>query len=1009
MYGATLLMIGLLGAAGPNEYSRSLASKNLDQATLDAEGYGEKKALKREDDGLRITLAPGEAETGWKTPQQLRIGGDFKITANLLIKTLPKPAQEDGVAVGLAIAFQDITQPDLALVRVREPKGAEVYRSVDKGLPNPMMMMQPQFQMMGMFGQPGAPPAKPPRRTFPAAGDAVRLEISREGMNIRLEVLDNVGGRTRYLGQLPLGVNDVASIKVFVANRNGAEAVNVLLRDLAIHADRLTGLGTNVRTVYGNVVYAEPTSIEKGILIVGGQPKAPPAETPKPQDGKTPATPGDKPKPGEPEKKDEAKPAEPAKAAAQLAPAAPAVAVVAVAAPAPAAPAAPGNVVVVAAVPAGGPVVMATPAPAAAPAAPATPGAPAQPNAAAPAEPKAKIPLDELESIRFERTPMMSGRFVGQVNLDLTMPNPNAKKEEPKKDQPTPKPDEAKKDEKKDEPAAKTDDSKKEEPKKDQPEAKKDEAKKDDAKKDEVKKDETKKDEKKDEAKKGEEKKDDAKKEEPKKEAPAEKKKDAPNDALAPPPGTTVNKVPRVYPKKNGIRDLDLFVVGLRPAAIKQVMVTCQTDKGPASWRLDTTDSQDWPLVVRRAGMESFADIYVEPPQGDCFQKDFSVNITYEDGQMGTASIKSTEHTDANLAVDPKAPVPSLPDAWVYLTGDEKFFGKIAGITEDKLQITTPAQDKLDVPLARVVGIHFALLDRKETAEAFAKRLKARVSEDLLLAKSKNGEVVAIAGVLEKTENDKLHFLFQNKSRTLPLKSVEGLVMATRPDLKEPDAVRSTFTLPNGVVLSGRWKDLDTANWKIEMPWGQELKIPATDVQEVRFHGGIVTYLSDLIPSKVEETPFFARRIPYRRDKNLLGEPLKMKGQAYDRGVAVHSKTVLTYDLNRRYNTFESLVGFDDAALSKGRVECHVFADDKEVYANADLRADGAPVPLKLSVAGAEQLRLVIDFGQGQDTGDRVIWANARLYRQPAQDAKKAEAGSPDKEPAKLAERRGNP
>ncbi len=122
----------LPGLAPAGDYSRSLAAERLDQATLDAEGYGEKKALKREADGLRITLAPGEKETGWKTPQQIRFGGDFTITANLVIKKLPKPAQEDGAAVGLAIAFQDINQPDVTLVRLREPNGSDVYRSIEK-------------------------------------------------------------------------------------------------------------------------------------------------------------------------------------------------------------------------------------------------------------------------------------------------------------------------------------------------------------------------------------------------------------------------------------------------------------------------------------------------------------------------------------------------------------------------------------------------------------------------------------------------------------------------------------------------------------------------------------------------------------------------------------------------------------------------------------------------------------------------------------------------------------
>ena len=160
----------------------------------------------------------------------------------------------------------------------------------------------------------------------------------------------------------------------------------------------------------------------------------------------------------------------------------------------------------------------------------------------------------------------------------------------------------------------------------------------------------------------------------------------------------------------------------------------------------------------------------------------------------------------------------------------------------------------------------------------------------------------------------------------------------------------------------------------------------------MRFRGGKVTFLSDLTPLKVEETPYFGHRFPWRRDVNLLGEPLKIDGQGFDRGLAVHSRCVLTYDLGRKYSRFEALLGFDELARGKGRVDCRVFADGKEIYANPDLRADAPPVKLALPVAGAEELRLLVDYGRGQDTGDRVIWANARLYRQ--EQAKKASAAS---------------
>jgi hypothetical protein len=659
------------------------------------------------------------------------------------------------------------------------------------------------------------------------------------------------------------------------------------------------------------MVYADPTAIEKGVLVVGGQPKAPPAASSGADAGKpktaSAATKDDKPaKPAttkDSTDKPTAKPAEPAQevkkeATATAEPevqASPAAAVTVVA-NGPGAPA----VAVFAQAPPGVLVPGQAPAPTATP--------PQGPKASAPntqpaktAEPKAKIPLDEVESIRFERTPALAGRFMGQPNLDFTMPGRGAKKDEA------------------------------------------------------------------------------APKGETKKPTPGD-------DVLAPPPGTAqAERIAAVEAKKNGIRDMHIWLFNLRESAIKQINVNCQTDKGPAGWRLDTSDSQDSPLVIHRSGKEISADLYLEPPEADCFQKDFMINIMYEDGQAANVSVKAGEHTDAKKAIDPKAPSVERLDAWVYLAGDDRYFGKLESLSEEILKLTTPWNERVQIPLARIAGIRLGVPDRKETAASFARRLKNRGSEDLLLARSKDGEVVAVPGITEGTEDDKLRFRFQEKSRTLPLSLVEGVVLAARPESKSVDELRPTFHMTGPLVISGRWKDLDSASWKVEAPWGQTLSLPAAEVESARFRGGRMTYLSDLVPSKVEETPYFGHRLPWRADISLTGEPLKMNGQTYERGIAVHSRCILTYDLNGEYATFEALVGFDDAAQGKGQVECRVLADGKELYANGDLRADTPPLKLALKVERAEQLRLVVDFGKAQDTGDRVIWANPKLFRKPGE------------------------
>ena len=142
------------------------------------------------------------------------------------------------------------------------------------------------------------------------------------------------------------------------------------------------------------------------------------------------------------------------------------------------------------------------------------------------------------------------------------------------------------------------------------------------------------------------------------------------------------------------------------------------------------------------------------------------------------------------------------------------------------MRLTTPWQDHLEVPLARVVGIHIGMLDRKETPASFAKRLKTRGSEDLLLAQTKNGEVIAIPGIMEGADDDKLRFRYQDRTRTMPLKQVEGLIMAARPESPQDGRAAPDLHLAARCGrISGQWKDLDSSTWKIESAWGQALKL----------------------------------------------------------------------------------------------------------------------------------------------------------------------------------------
>jgi hypothetical protein len=251
----------------------------------------------------------------------------------------------------------------------------------------------------------------------------------------------------------------------------------------------------------------------------------------------------------------------------------------------------------------------------------------------------------------------------------------------------------------------------------------------------------------------------------------------------------------------------------------------------------------------------------------------------------------------------------------------------------------------------------------------------------------------------------KLEFVVAEETRKVAIDRVLGLVLATHPPQPPSDTFYQIFELTNGDKLSGRLVAVTPDSLELRSLWDNELKLARSDVKALTCRNGRGTYLSDLEPIAVDEIPYFARRLPYRRNQNLRGDPLVLGGTTYRKGLAVHSRSVLTYALDGRFETFRSRLGFDDTAPPGGSVACRVLADDREVYANPDLRQDTEPVSLKLDVAGAKQLVLEVDFGQFEDVGDRILWGGARVFRsttlqvEPATQAAATAAQSPTRNP----------
>jgi hypothetical protein len=198
-----------------------------------------------------------------------------------------------------------------------------------------------------------------------------------------------------------------------------------------------------------------------------------------------------------------------------------------------------------------------------------------------------------------------------------------------------------------------------------------------------------------------------------------------------------------------------------------------------------------------------------------------------------------------------------------------------------------------------------------------------------------------------------------------------------------------TAYLGDGSRLTGNIASLDIRRLKIT--WrGDTLTIPIADVGTVYFHNPSYVFLSDLEPVEVDESLYFQKEQewPWRRDRSVkYGQTLRIRGQVFQKGLGVHSKSMLTYQLDGRYSVFMATIGLDDEVEKEanegreGNVDFRVTGDGKVLYEAKNVTVADKPKNININVAGVKRLTLVVDFGKNFHVQDRADWAEPILIK----------------------------
>ena len=199
--------------------------------------------------------------------------------------------------------------------------------------------------------------------------------------------------------------------------------------------------------------------------------------------------------------------------------------------------------------------------------------------------------------------------------------------------------------------------------------------------------------------------------------------------------------------------------------------------------------------------------------------------------------------------------------------------------------------------------------------------------------------------------------------------------------------------LVNGADL-GPKTDRDLAN-------GIPVSVPATTMKRVEIralaldssppvgpaptYDASVTHLSELQPYAAQRGTG-SPQPTYRQNQSLDGNPIRLGGESFPKGLGCGANTVLLYELKGNYARFQAKVGVDQEMAAATNPPPSVFFT---VHVDGRLRFESGPMfketaarPVDIDIRNAQMLMLRVSCNwddHGNNVHDHGDWADARL------------------------------
>ncbi|MEO8494892.1 MAG: NPCBM/NEW2 domain-containing protein, partial [Planctomycetota bacterium] len=246
----------------------------------------------------------------------------------------------------------------------------------------------------------------------------------------------------------------------------------------------------------------------------------------------------------------------------------------------------------------------------------------------------------------------------------------------------------------------------------------------------------------------------------------------------------------------------------------------------------------------------------------------------------------------------------------------------------------------------------------------------------------------SLEGVLYEVTDENVAFDFDGTRVDVPRHKVEGVIYFHRTASRLAEPTSRVMTV-DGSAWNFKSCELEGETLKGVTVGGVRLSLPLAGLTKIDFSVGNLVLLSDLKPDTFEwksdlETPKTPTVVStwyrLRMDRGFDGGPLVLNGRYYEKGLALHSKTKLSYRLTREFQRFAAVAGIDDRYRSNGDVTLTISGDGKQLL--SENLAGPKQVNIDLDLRGVRRLEILVDYGEDKVSyGDYLNLCNARLLK----------------------------